>query len=98
MSDYVTFRTQKDLLEDALRLAKSEGRNRSDAFRDIFKVGLAQKRQRLALEKYGRGEVSMGKAAEIAGISLWEFIELVSEKKTELNITANDILEAAKTI
>jgi len=98
MSDYVTFRTQKDLLEDALSLAKSEGRNRSDTFRDIFKVGLAQKRQRLALEKYGRGEVSIGKAAEIAGVSIGEFVELLCEKKMELNLTAKDILEAAKTI
>lgn len=98
MSDYVTFRTQKDLLEDALHLAKSEGRNRSDAFRDIFKVGLAQKRQRLALEKYGRGEASIGKAAEIAGISAWEFVELLSEKKMELNLTEKDILDAAKTV
>ncbi len=98
MSDYVTFRTRGNLLEDALRLAKSEGRNRSDAFRDIFKVGLAQKRQGLALEKYGRGEVSIGKAAEIAGISTWEFVELLSEKKIELNLTAKDVLEAAKAI
>ncbi|MFA6330325.1 MAG: UPF0175 family protein [Candidatus Micrarchaeia archaeon] len=96
MSDYVSFRTQKGLLEDALRLAKSEGRNRSDAFRDIFKVGLSQKRQKLALEKYGRGEVSVGKAAEMAGTSLWEFIELLSEKKVELTLTASDVLDAAE--
>jgi len=98
MSEYVTFRAQKDLLEDALRIAKLEGRNRSDAFRDMFRAGLSQKRQKLALEKYGRGEVSIGKAAKIAGISLWEFIELLSERKAELNLSASDILEAAQSI
>jgi len=39
--------------------------------------------------------VSLGKAAEIAGVSIWEMLDLLKERKVDLNLDAKDILEAA---
>lgn len=36
-----------------------------------------QRQQELALKLYEQGQASTSRAAEIAGLSVWEFIELV---------------------
>ena len=48
----------------------------------------------LALRRYEEGKFSSGKAAEIAGMSLSEFMDLVSEFGIKSRITYEDYLEA----
>ncbi|MFV2041542.1 MAG: UPF0175 family protein [Candidatus Hydrothermarchaeales archaeon] len=95
MGDFISFRSKKELKELADLLAGLESRNLSDTYRDIFRVGIEEKRKRVALDKYSKGEVSLGRAAEIAGVSLWEMLELLRDRKVDLNIDADEILEAA---
>ncbi len=95
MGDFISFRSKKELKELADILAGLESRNLSDTYRDIFRVGIEEKRKRVALDKYSKGEVSLGRAAEIAGVSLWEMLELLRDRKVDLNIDADEILEAA---
>lgn len=98
MTDFISFRSKKELRELAEYLARLESRKLSDEFREIFRTGIAEKRKRIALDKYQRGEVSLGKAAEIAGLSVWEMLELLKEHRVELNLEAEDIIQAAEEI
>lgn len=95
MGDFISFRSKKELRELAGLLAKLESRNISDTYRDVFRVGIEEKRKKVALDKYSKGEVSLGKAAEVAGVSIWEMLDLLKERKVDLNLDAKDILEAA---
>jgi predicted HTH domain antitoxin len=98
MTDFISFRSKKELRELAEFLAKLESRKLSDEFREIFRTGIAEKRKRIAVDKYRKGEVSLGKAAEIAGLSVWEMLELLKEQRVELNLEAEDIIQAAEEI
>lgn len=98
MTEFISFRTKKELRELAEHLASLESRKLSDEFREIFRTGIAEKRKQVAIEKYRNGEVSLGKAAEIAGLSLWEMLELLREYRVELNLETEDIVKAAEEI
>lgn len=52
----------------------------------------------IAIELYREGKVSMGKAAEIAGISKIEMMGVLREKKVPLQYTEEDLKEDLKEI
>jgi predicted HTH domain antitoxin len=70
-SDMVVLETL--LPEDIFRTLQSSG---------IFKEALSeQARKLLAMHLYQDRVLSLGKSARLAGMNLWEFIELISENK-----------------
>lgn len=52
----------------------------------------------LALFLYEKGKLSFGKARELAGLSVWEFMEKLSENKIPLNYDVEDLKEDLETI
>ncbi len=53
----------------------------------------------LAVELYREGVLSLGKAAELAGVSnKWEMLTILSERKVPLPYTAEDTAEDLKTL
>ncbi|WP_297509273.1 UPF0175 family protein [Thermococcus sp.] len=52
----------------------------------------------LAIELYREGLVSLGKAAEIAGLSKWEMMEVLASKGIPLNYTRRDLEEDIETL
>lgn len=52
----------------------------------------------LAIELYREGIISLGKAAEIAGMSRWEMMELLSSRGVPLNYDENDLREDIETL
>ena len=79
---------QKKLLE---RLAKLEKVDRSKVLREALDIGIKQKLIDLSLEEYQKGRISFGKTAELAGISIWEMIVLMKERKIDYGYTAEDL-------
>ena len=49
------------------------------------------------LDLYQKGEITLLKAAEIAGISLWEILEIVREKRLPMHYTLEDVEKDIKT-
>ncbi len=60
---------------------REERLDRSAALRRLLHLGADEYRRRKALEALASGKASFGEAAEIAGLTLWEFRELVKERK-----------------
>lgn len=53
----------------------------------------------LAIELYREGILSLGKAAEIAGVSSkWEMLTILSERRVPLRYTADDAAEDLETL
>jgi len=95
---FVSFRTGKEIRKAVDELARLERRDRSDEYRQIFATGIAERRKQVALDNYSRGEVSFGRATEMAGVSPWEFAELLEKQGTTLNVSAEQVLKAAEKI
>ena len=59
---------------------------------DLIYIGAQQKLIDFALDKYTKKKVSLGKAAEIAGISIREMLDILNEKEIPLHISKKSIL------
>jgi predicted HTH domain antitoxin len=55
-------------------------------------------RRSLAVELYRDGQLSLGKAAELAGLDRWEMLQLLNEKEVPLHYTASDAEKDLKTL
>ncbi|MEM2866467.1 MAG: UPF0175 family protein [Candidatus Hadarchaeales archaeon] len=62
---------------------KVEGVDKSTAVRKILERGISEWRKERALELLRQGKITFAKAAELAGVSLWEISELVRDRKIE---------------
>lgn len=74
-------------------ISKKEGRDRSEVIRELLRRGLQDKLVEDAVKLYSEGKVSMWRAAKIAGLSLWEFIELMKDKRIEIQYGVRELEE-----
>ena len=78
----------EDNFEFLNRLSKEEKGDVSKAVRELVYKG----RVMLAVERYKKKEVSLGKAAELAGLSVGQMITTLSEFGVESNLEKEDYL------
>jgi predicted HTH domain antitoxin len=71
-------------------LAAEEKENISQAVRELVGRG----RVMLAVERYRAGKVSLGKAAEIAGLSISETLDILIQYGVPANLDPNDYLQS----
>ena len=62
-------------------LMHHEHLDKSAAARKVIALGLAEWRKQEALELIRRGKLTVSAAAKFAGMSIWEMLELIREKK-----------------
>ena len=93
MSTTVGTRVPDELAHDIDYLASEEQQDTSKVLRTIVTKGVRDKLVELALAKYARHEVSMGRGAELARIPLAEFLRKAAEQKIPLNYTLQDLEE-----
>ncbi len=70
--------------KDIDRLAKEENVQKTVLMRELLTRGLQDLKEEHALKLYSQGRVTLWKAAGLAGLSLWEILEKVKEKKIPL--------------
>ena len=88
----VAARVPPELERVIAEVAKTEGVDRSTALRKLVERGVQQWKKQRALELLKRGEVSLWKASEIAGVSLWEMVDIVNDAGVEwIHYTPEDI-------
>ena len=86
----ISTRVPDDLDEELEWYAKKEKIGKTIALRRVLDKGLKEIRLEHALNLYQRGKVTLMKAAETAGMSLWEILEIVREKKIPMHYTLED--------
>ncbi|MCK4379794.1 MAG: UPF0175 family protein [Candidatus Lokiarchaeota archaeon] len=94
MTKQINLRLDEDLIKEFEELAKHENLDRAALVKKLLIEGLQQERLNFAMQKYILKEISIEKAAEIAKMSLHEFIH----KITQLGIPSNLTLEDFKKI
>jgi len=75
----ISTRVPEDLEAELEAYLESERLDRSTAVRKLLSEGLEAWRTERALERFADGEVSLTKAADLAGVSVWEFADLVAD-------------------
>ena len=69
-----------------------ENLDRSTAVRKLLSEGLEEWRREQALDQLAAGSITFSRAAEMAGLSVWDFAQLAKER--DITWVADDHLDA----
>ena len=94
MSKTMSIRMDRDNYEFLHKITKEERSDRSKAVRDLVSRG----RVLLAVERYKKGEASLGRAAELAGLPLGQMITILTEFGVESRLEKDDYLQGLRTL
>lgn len=89
MAKTVSIRMDEENYAFLHKLAKDEKKDFSKAVREVVYRG----RVMLAIEKYKKGRASLGKAAELAGLSVGQMITMLAEYGVPSNLESEDYLQ-----
>ena len=70
----------KSFVKEVEELSEFEKKDRLSIIKEVFKIGIEEKRKELALESYKKGDVSLERGAKIAKLPLLDFIDLIDKK------------------
>ena len=82
----MSIRIDKEKYDFVKSLAKEERGDLSSAVRDLIDKG----RTHLAIEEYKKGNASLGRASRLAGVSISEMIDILSEYGVKSNLDEED--------
>ncbi len=98
--EVISIRSTKEMTKKLEELAKIKHMERSSLVRELLDIGIQEKLKEHALDLFTKNKISVGKAAEIAEISVREMLELIKERNILLHISSEDLkkdFEAATT-
>jgi predicted HTH domain antitoxin len=94
MSKTMSVRMDHDNYEFLHQITREEGSDLSKAVRDLVTRG----RILLAVEKYKKGEASLGRAAELAGVPVGQMMMILTEFGVESRVEKEDYLQGIKNL
>jgi predicted HTH domain antitoxin len=94
MSKTMSIRMDRDNYEFLNEITKEERSDLSKAVRDMVTRG----RVLLAVERYKKGEASLGKAAELAGLPLGQMMTILTEFGVESRLEKEDYLQGLQNL
>jgi len=94
MTKTMSIRMDPENYEFLTQMSKQERSDLSKAVRDLVTRG----RVLLAVERYKKGDASLGKAAQVAGLPVGQMMTLLAEFGVESRIAKDDYLEGLKNL
>ena len=94
MTKTMSIRMDRDNYEFLNEISKEERSDMSKAVRDLVSRG----RILLALERYKKGEASLGRAAELAGLPVGQLMTILAEFGVESRIEEEDYLQGLQSL
>lgn len=98
MSEVVSARLPKEMVRFIEEIAREERVDKSTILERALEHYLREWRINKAVELYRDGLVTLSRAAEIAGVSIWEMIDVLAQKKVTLQYGVEDFEEDLKAL
>lgn len=89
----VATRIGDDTLRDLEEMEREEKLDRATALRKLISIGLRQWKLQRAIRLYSEGRVSTWKAAEMAELTLYEFLDELRVRRIPAQYTLEDLEE-----
>ena len=93
MTKTLTTRAPDALAKEIEVLAKKEHLDKSSLIRRLLADAVKEKRITNALELYQDGKISIGKAAAIAKLSVWEMLDLIRDRGIHIDYGSDELKE-----
>ena len=90
MGDKISIILPHDLKKQIDELREKKKEDQSTFIRKLLWKSIKIEKLELALEQYLNDKISLGKAAEIADISIWEMLDELKKRKITLNYRIED--------
>ena len=87
----LSLRLSSDEVRSLDEAAEHDGLDRSALLKRLLRRGYADYRMETACDAYRRGEVSLSRAAEMAGVSLYDLLGHLPVAGAQMNLTAGDL-------
>jgi len=97
-SQAIGIRLDNNLLKRVDKMGEEEKLDRSTAIRVLIEEGYASRSRKKAAKDYTAGKITMGKAAEKAVMTLWEFEQYLISTGYKSQYSISDLMEEAKKI
>ncbi|MBI4330044.1 MAG: UPF0175 family protein [Chloroflexi bacterium] len=91
-------RLPESLIADLLKIEQIEQTDRSTVLRKLLSRALREWKLEYYAHEYGRGRMTLGRAAEEAGVSLWEMMDYVRQMKIPAQYSLDDLKHDIKLI
>lgn len=88
----ISVRLDKDTLKEVEFLTKEYKTDKSEVVRRILDKGLKQAKLEKALELLRQHKISVGKAAKLAGVTIYEMVELCKKNEIHVGYTKEDLM------
>lgn len=83
------------IIEERVRDEKTD---KTTALKRIFALGARQYKLEKAVGQYREGKISIGRAAEAAGISLWEMMDELKARNIANPLAKEDYMQGLKNL
>jgi predicted HTH domain antitoxin len=90
----LTIRVEDEMYKDIEELTALEKSDKSTVARQILAKGLQELKKKRAMDLYRERKCTLWKAAQIAGVSLREIIEIAKAEKITVHLSIEDVDEA----
>lgn len=77
----VSTRIPEKLKKEFEKFRKEEKLDKSVALRQLMSEGLEEWKKKRALRLLSQGKITVSKGAKMADMDLWDFVELIKQKK-----------------
>lgn len=98
MAQLISARIPDETAREIERLARAGHSGKTEVVRKLILQGLVLARRRRAIELYRMHKVTLWKAAEVAGLPLWRFLEEVKQERIPVDYTLEDAKREVKTV
>lgn len=88
---HVTARIPEEMYEAIERIRDEEHADRSTVIKALLERGIDEWQLEDAVARYRDGQVSLGAAADRAGLSIWRFLEVLEGRGISANYTEADL-------
>ena len=93
MGEAVTAYVDNNIVNGIEILSKEFHTNRTEIVKELIREGLELKMKKRALELYANRKVTLQKAAEIMGISIWEMLDVLRREEFHLDYGLEELEE-----
>lgn len=98
LPETISLRLPSETLRKLGKIADKEGKDRSSLIRELLERGIEEKNLDNAIELYQKGRVTGWKAAQLAGVSLWNFYKVLEERGVLIQYSEHDLEEDLKAL
>lgn len=93
MTATVTTRIEEKLLQEIDQFSKEKQMDRATFLRNLIVEGLSIEKRNKVLGMYKQRKISLGKAAEILGLDIWQMIDIIKEENLYLDYSDEELKE-----